>query len=42
MRKPLRVQCLEFRSVLMVLVSEFLLLLISMMGLWVVFRWAAR
>jgi hypothetical protein len=43
MKKLLRVQCLEFRSVLMVFISEFLLLLtICTLGLWVVCWWAER
>ncbi len=43
MRRPFRVQCLEFRSVFMLLVSELVLLLtFSAMGLWVVLRAAAR
>jgi len=43
MRRPLRVQCLEFRSVFMLLLSELVLLLtFCAMGLWVVLRAAAR
>jgi hypothetical protein len=41
MNKLLRIQCLEFRSVLLVCLSElFLLLTFSALGLWVI-RWMA-
>jgi hypothetical protein len=42
MRKPLRVKCLEFRSVFMLIISNILVLLaLSTLGLWFVLQ-AAR